>query len=61
MAAPKVCAVCSPGTEFQTLAIRLEAKVWQPGTGGRMFSEFSDLVDLKHVEKDIFQEDPWSA
>ena len=49
MAAPKVCAVCSPGTEFQTLAIRLEAKVWQPGTGGRMFSEFSDLVDFKHV------------
>ena len=45
-AAPRVVAVCRPGTLFQILAIRFAGSTLKPGTGGSMFMDSANLVFL---------------
>ena len=46
LAADKVVALWSSGISFQTLAIWLDDRICDPGTGGRIWFEVSDLVDF---------------
>ena len=46
LAAPRVVAVCRPGTIFQILANKFEGNELKPGTGRSMFIDSANLVFL---------------